>query len=119
MRSDGDGTQSRDMCHVDNVVDACLRSATSAKNFRGEAFNVACGQRVTNKEILQYLIGKFPTAKFHDAPWRPGDVMHTQADLKKIHEALEYQPVVSFWEGLDTTILWYQKNWKTISELSK
>ena len=118
MRSDGDGSQSRDMCHVDNVVDTVLRSITSPKQFSGEAYNVACGQRTTNAEILQYLLKIFPQAKFHNAPWRPGDVMHTQADLATIHKALGYQPVVEFWKGLDGTIQWYQDNWDVIKELS-
>jgi UDP-N-acetylglucosamine 4-epimerase len=118
MRSDGDGTQSRDMCYVDNVVDACVRSILVEGKFAGETMNVACGERVTNKEILQYLIKKFPNAKSHDAPWRPGDVMHTQADITKISELLGYKPLVHFWEGLDITLDWYKQNWKKIKSLS-
>lgn len=118
MRSDGDGSQSRDMCHVSNVVDACHRAATSKKSFRGEAYNVGCGASMTNKEILDYLKSKFPSAKHHDAPWRAGDVMHTLADITAIKESLGYSPVAHFWEGLDSTIQWYQENWKLICDLS-
>lgn len=117
MRSDGDGTQSRDMCYVSNVVDACLLAASSKKSFKGDAFNVACGERTTNKEILSYLMKKFPNAKSHDAPWRLGDVMHTQADLTKITSMLEYNPSVMFWQGLDLTMQWYQDNWDKIKDL--
>jgi UDP-N-acetylglucosamine 4-epimerase len=80
--------------------------------------NVACGDRTSNKEILQYLLKKFPNAKYHNAPWRPGDVMHTQADISQTTELIGYQPLVRFWEGLDRTISWYQDNWKTIKDLS-
>lgn len=118
MRSDGDGSQSRDMCHVDNVVDACYRAATSKKSFRGEAYNVGCGVSTTNKEILNYLKNKFPSATHYDAPWRAGDVMHTLADTTSIKESLGYSPVTHFWEGLDSTIQWYQENWQLIRELS-
>jgi nucleoside-diphosphate-sugar epimerase len=117
MRSDGDGSQSRDMCYVDNVVDACLRAATSDKIIAAEALNVACGDRTTNKEILQYLLKKFPDSKYHDAPWRPGDVMHTQADVSRTKEILGYVPLVRFWEGLEKTIQWYQDNWELILSL--
>jgi nucleoside-diphosphate-sugar epimerase len=114
MRSDGDGTQSRDMCHVDNVVSACLLAATSQKNIAGEVFNVACGDRTTNNQILEYLLSKYPNAKFHTAPWRVGDVMHTQADISKSQEVLGYRPIVRIWQGIDDTIDWYQKNEKLI-----
>jgi len=117
MRSDGDGTQSRDMCYVGNVVNACLLAATSENPFKGEAFNVACGEKTTNKEILSYLMKKFPDSKYHDAPWRAGDVMHTQADLSNIASALGYKPSIMFWQGLDLTIQWYQDNWDKIKEL--
>jgi UDP-glucose 4-epimerase len=117
MRSDGDGSQSRDMCYVDNVVDVCLRAAMSDKIIAAETLNVACGDRTTNKEILQYLLKKFPDSKYHDAPWRPGDVMHTQADVSRTKEVLGYVPLVHFWEGLEKTIQWYQDNWELILSL--
>jgi len=117
MRSDGDGSQSRDMCYVDNVVDACLRSAESEKHLNGIVLNVACGDRTTNKEILEYLLKKFPGSKYYDAPWRPGDVMHTQADVSLTEQVLGYKPLVRFWDGLDKTIMWYQENWEKIKML--
>jgi len=118
MRSDGDGSQSRDMCYVDNVVDACVRSIKSQVSLQAVPLNVACGDRNSNMQILQYLLQKFPEAKFHEAPWRPGDVMHTQADLSETERVLGYQPLVRFWEGLDRTIQWYQDNWEKIKELT-
>ncbi len=117
MRSDGDGSQSRDMCYVDNVVDACVKSATRADPLNAECYNVACGERTTNKDILAYLKKKYPDAVHHDAPWRPGDVMHTQADLVKIHSDLGYVPLVKIWEGIDRTIEWIDSNWDSINKM--
>jgi len=118
MRSDGDGSQSRDMCYVDNTVDACVRSAEVDRVLRAEPMNVACGDRNSNKEILKYLLSKFPDAKYHDAPWRPGDVMHTQADISRTKELIGYVPIVKFWEGLDRTIDWYNENWYKVKCLN-
>lgn len=117
MRSDGDGSQSRDMCYVDNVTDACVRAASHVGSLGAACFNVACGDRVTNKEILSYLKSRFPEAKSHDAPWRPGDVMHTQASVEKINSTLGYVPIVKFWEGLDRTIAWYDDNLSLINQM--
>lgn len=117
MRSDGDGSQSRDMCYVDNVVDACIRAAEVQGELGSPRLNVACGDRTTNKSILDFLLLKYPAALYHDAPWRSGDVMHTQADLSKTKEILGYVPLVRFWEGLERTMKWYAENWQMIDSL--
>lgn len=117
MRSDGDGSQSRDMCYVENVVDVCVRAARHRGELSAETFNVACGDRNTNRSILEYLMSRFPDASYYDAPWRPGDVMHTQADIAKTNNVLSYTPIVKFWEGLDKTIDWYVSNWNLIKSM--
>jgi len=107
LRSDGDGSQSRDMCYIDNVILANILASKSDKTFLGECYNVSCGDRTTNREILDYLLEKYPHALVRDAPWRQGDVMHTQADISKIKEDLGYEPLVKFWDGLERTITWW------------
>ena len=110
LRSDGDGSQSRDLCYIDNAVHANILAAESNKKFLGKCYNVSCGDRTTNLEILEYLTEKFQHAVVVDAPWRPGDVMHTQADISEIKADLGYEPLVKFWEGLDRTIEWWGLN---------
>ena len=106
-RSDGDGTQSRDMCYIDNVVSANILAAEREAPFKGDYFNVACGDRTTNKEILEYFKMRF-NADVVDAPWRPGDVMHTQADVSKAEREFGYKPLVRFWDGLENTVKWWE-----------
>jgi nucleoside-diphosphate-sugar epimerase len=114
MRSDGDGSQSRDICYVDNVVDACYKAATVKNEMTADCYNVACGDRITNLEILQYLQKRYPAAEWHSSHWRPGDVMHTQADLSHSAQNIGYKPLVRFWEGLERTIDWYESNWDAV-----
>jgi nucleoside-diphosphate-sugar epimerase len=118
MRSDGDGSQSRDMCYVDNVVNVILSSLKIKESLCGQVFNVGCDASTTNKTILNYLLEKFPDASFYEASWRPGDIMHTKADITKTKNYLGYSVDVPFKEGLDRTIQWYQDNFKLILELS-
>lgn len=106
-RSDGDGTQSRDMCYVDNVVEANLLAAISEREFKGDCYNIACNDSTTNADILTYFIDNFGV-KVLNAPWRPGDVMHTRADISKAKEELDYEPKVRFWEGLERTVKWWE-----------
>lgn len=107
LRSDGDGTQSRDMCYVDNVVSANMLAAETQNRLMGKGYNVCCGDRTSNKQILDYLVSKFPSAEVRHAPWRSGDVMHTQGDWSAAHRDFGYVPVVRFWAGLQKTLEWW------------
>ena len=110
LRSDGTGEQTRDMCYVDNVVQANVKAATLDKKMSGERLNVACGDRVSNNEILAFLQEKFKDIEIHQAPSRPGDVMHTLADIQETKDVLGYKPDVKFWEGLEKTLDWWKLN---------
>lgn len=119
MRSDGTGEQSRDLCYVDNVTDAVVRAATVEGTFKGQKFNVACGERTTNNEIMQFLLKRYPDAKKVDAPWRAGDVLHTHADIRSACEVLGYEPKVKVWEGIERTIDWYEASWSWIKDMKQ
>ncbi len=110
-RSDGDGEQTRDMCYVDNIVSANILAANARGKFSGLSYNIACGDRISNNEILKFLKTKFgERVKINNAPERIGDVKHTQADISYATRAFGYEPLVKFWEGLDRTIEWWGLN---------
>ena len=107
-RSDGDGEQTRDMCYVDNVVHANIKAANYFMPLKGACFNVAAGGRVSNNEILEYLKNKLgDKVRIKNAPERPGDVKHTQADISKIRRELGTSKPVEFWDGLERTMAWW------------
>jgi UDP-glucose 4-epimerase len=105
----GDGDQSRDFTHVDNVVHANLLAARSAKPLRGEVVNVACGQRVTVNELVSEVIAFREDSKLRPghAAERAGDVRHSLADIRRAKTLLKYEPIVGFREGLAETLQWY------------
>tara|TARA_R110001599_G_scaffold342664_3_gene564714 strand:+ start:319 stop:1320 length:1002 start_codon:yes stop_codon:yes gene_type:complete len=108
-RSDGDGEQSRDMCYIDNVVYANIKAANNSFSFGGKCYNVACGDRVTNNEILEHLKDKFgDKVKVKIAPERLGDVKHTQADISSAQLDIGYEVQKRFWPGLEETIKWWE-----------
>ena len=107
-RSDGDGEQSRDMCYVDNVVHANIKAANHNELFKGDYFNVACGDKVSNNTILNFLKSRFgDKVKVKNAPVRLGDVKHTQASIEKIKNTMGYTVQKSFWDGMEETIKWW------------
>jgi UDP-glucose 4-epimerase len=107
LRSDGTGEQSRDLCFVDNVVDANIRAALCGESLGGAIFNVACGERTSNNQILEELRRRFPDVHVNSAPWRPGDVMHSLADVSETQRVLGYTPKVRFWDGFEITLKWW------------
>ena len=53
----GDGTQSRDFCHIENVIEANFKAASGdARAISGRVFNIGCGQAVDLNHVVA-LIG--------------------------------------------------------------
>jgi UDP-glucose 4-epimerase len=100
----GDGETSRDFTHVSNVVHANIL-ASEAENISGEVFNVALGDRVSLNELvssINKILGKNISVKYEN--FRPGDVLHSQADIEKAKKSFGFREVVNFEEGLRKTI---------------
>jgi UDP-glucose 4-epimerase len=110
LRSDGDGSQTRDMCYVDNVVSANIKAATANRRFSAECYNVCCGDQVSNLEILDFMKHRFAGIQIKHAPWRAGDVMHTRGDWSAANRDFGYEPIVKFWDGLEKTLAWWGLN---------
>jgi UDP-glucose 4-epimerase len=104
----GDGGQSRDFIFVENVAHANLL-ACEAQNCAGRTFNIGTGERYTLNEILRLLekiSGKKTAAKYE--PPRPGDILHSQADITEARYLLGYDPKITLEEGLRRTWEWYR-----------
>ena len=102
----GDGTQSRDFTYVANVVDACIRAA-NCPECRGEAMNVACGQRRSILDLIGAIenVSGCSIRRRHELP-RKGEVPHSEADIGKARTRLQYHPTVSFQDGLARVWEW-------------
>lgn len=106
----GDGQQSRDFTFVSNNVEANLL-ACQAKNVAGQAFNIACGERFSLLDLLrelQVILGTKIQPRFEAT--RPGDVLHSQADIRKIKSAMNFKVVTDFRKGLETTVKYFMED---------
>jgi UDP-glucose 4-epimerase len=105
----GDGEQSRDFTYVENVVDANL-AAMDSEGIAGRIFNVACGERITINRLvaeLQEIIGTEIAPEFVAA--QSGEVRHSQAEIGAAEAALGWRPTVPFREGLERTVMHYER----------
>jgi UDP-N-acetylglucosamine 4-epimerase len=123
----GDGTISRDFCHVDNVVQANLLAATVAERAAlNQAYNVAHGEQTTLTELYEtiraLLVPRLPhlrTARaVHRAP-RRGDLPRSLADISKAAKLLGYRPTFNIDTGLRQTIDWYAENLRPLPDAKK
>ena len=102
----GDGEQGRDFTYVENVVRANLLVLEApAENVAGRVFNIACGERHTLNELFSVLKGLtgYQGKARHEAA-RVGDVRDSLADVSAAREAMGYEVVVGFGEGLRRTV---------------
>ena len=106
----GTGEQSRDFTYIDNVVHGNLL-ASESNDAVGQMMNLATGGRVSLLELIESLnkvMGTSIEAIHEDA--RAGDILHSQADVSKAEDLLDFAPVVPFEEGLRRTVAWYAEN---------
>ena len=112
----GNGETSRDFCFVDNAVQANIKAAVANKAAKNKAYNVAVGDRTSLNELYNLLKDTLATCdvNYLQEPnyrdFRPGDVMHSQADINRAKEYLHYLPSHNIKQGLEEAISWYVAN---------
>ena len=100
----GDGKQTRGFCYIDDLITALLGAMTSKKVKGGEIINIGSG----GSQSVNYLAGLIG-GKIKYLDKRVGDIEHAQADINKAKELLDWEPRVSFEEGVKRTIKWFEK----------
>lgn len=99
----GDGSQTRDFTHVDNLLDAIQLAYPQTAGF--EVYNIGTGVEHTFNDVLE----KLAAATAIEAPAQYIDnpianyVQETQADFSKL-AALGWQPTIHLDEGIDQLV---------------
>ena len=114
----GDGETSRDFCYIDNAVQMNLLAATSEDEIStDQIYNVALNDRTSLNKLYQMIeegIARRTEVLEKQRPiyrdFRPGDVVHSQADISKAKELLGYEPRYKISDGMDEVIDWYIMN---------
>lgn len=114
----GDGSNSRDFTHVENVVKMNeLALSAVGTDTVNEIYNTACSERTTLTELFEYI--KAELIKFDPKiekincvykDKRVGDIPHSYADVSKAKTKLGYVPEINIRTGLKKTVEWYLMN---------
>lgn len=99
------GLQNRDFIYIDDAVAACLTCLDHAALFApNEVVDVGSGKSVSIRhfaECGQRITGASTRLDYGALPYRPNELMHSQANLSRL-SALDWEPKVSLEEGLET-----------------
>lgn len=113
VKVNGDGSTSRDFCYVANAVQINLLAAVAQDKFKNHVYNVAVGQRTNLDELLSLIRaslshhGIVSSAQVCYEEFRVGDVRHSQADISKAANFLDYSPSHTISQGLEEAMPWY------------
>lgn len=103
----GDGEQRRDFTHVSDIC-AGIHAALDRPEVAGQCINLGFGRPVSIKhviEVIEEAVGK--KANIVRKPFKPEDMPETFADLTKARRLLDYEPKVSFEDGLRDYVRWF------------
>jgi UDP-glucose 4-epimerase len=107
----GDGGQTRDFIHVEDLADAILRAST-AEGIGGEVFQVATGVETSIADVaslVKDVVGGETEIRFEDK--RAGEVYRSRADIGKARRVLGFDPKIDLREGIGRTSAWYREHW--------
>jgi len=118
----GDGETSRDFCHVNNVIQANLLSATQPMEKGTRAvYNIAVGDRTTLNQLYELIQTSLKAqdgcesiagAKPVYREFRDGDVRHSLADISAAKSGIGFAPTHNVIQGMEETIAWYVADYK-------
>lgn len=105
----GDGGQTRDLCHVSDVV-AVIRAVVRAARPGASVYNVGSGTSVTLLELLETInklarqVGCIlPPPLFERA--RAGDIRYSSCDVEALMRDIGWRPQVNLEEGLRALVI--------------
>ena len=93
----GNGNQTRDFIHVNDLVRGIIKAALSKKV--GKIYNIGSG-----KEVKVNKIAKLISDKKIYIPKRPGEPDRSLADISKIKKDLKWQPKIKIEEGVKSLL---------------
>lgn len=102
----GDGEQTRDFVYVGEVVKANINACKSKYN---GIINVASGEKITINTLWTIIKKAMQSnVKIKYLPMRPGDIKHSQADVRNMEKINMHIDSNKFEKHIEETIHWFK-----------
>ena len=113
----GDGLYVRDWLYVGDHCTAVWKVLTEAPP--GETYNIGGCNEKTNLKVIELILNRIakPKSLIRHVTDRPGHDRRYAIDASKIIRELDWQPSLSFEEGIEKTIDWYLQNKKWLANV--
>ena len=104
-----DGKQLRDFIHIDDVVEAIMKSLKNLKT-KGEIMNIGTGKPQKIKKVINYLVKRLKGGKpkFGKIKSREDEMLKIYPDISKAKKILKWSPKINFKTGLENTVRHYE-----------
>ena len=104
------GAQLRDFTHINDVVDAILKSLTN-KNARGQIINIGSGKPRKIRNVIEDVkrISKGGYPQYGTFKLRKSEILKLYPSIKKAKSTINWRPKISFEKGLASTIKYYNE----------
>lgn len=102
----GDGSQIRDILHIDDYIRLCHMLVTNKEKVQGQVFNIGGGK--DNTISVKEAIRKIGNKKITYAPWRASDQKYYVSNITKVKNTIGWEPQVGVASGLERLEKWVQ-----------
>jgi UDP-glucuronate decarboxylase len=105
----GDGSQTRSICYVDDLIEAFIRLSKTNKQFNGPV-NLGNNIELSVKEIAEMVLTFIPqsTSKIIHHPLPEDDPKQRKPDISLAQKILQWSPKVSPQDGIQKTIEYFR-----------
>lgn len=105
-----DGRQTRDFVHVTDIARA--NEAAIESSAEDIVINIGTGDPTTIREVAKTLINLYKKDELEPEiadDYRAGDIRHCYADISRAIEVLDWEPRVSFEQGMQELVEWSER----------
>ena len=104
----GDGSTSRDYTYIDDIVTGVLGALDHLGGCR--VYNLGESDRISLSDLIELLATTLGVeAKIEALPRQPGDVSHTNADIRRAQAEINYRPSVPIAQGIERFCAWFNE----------
>ncbi len=114
----GDGKQTRDFIHVDDICQAIylVLNYSGSNQIWGSPFHLGTGKETTILELAELIKDLFEKEiKLSFAPPRKGEIIRNYSDISRAKDVLGFSPQISLKDGVKAVYNWFiRKNLEDI-----